>query len=107
MIFKGTTPNECHSSLLKACNAARGEILPTEGRGLDFFGLSHPVIQNLVQSCPGARKCARYKWVKFEISKSETNENVAVAMNEPSVSFDALTAHLVNSKSLKLLHHLK
>lgn len=29
--------------------------------GADFFGFSHPTIQNLIQSCPGARKCS--KWV--------------------------------------------
>ena len=66
--------------------------------GLDFFGLSHPVIQNLVQSCPGARKCPRYKWVKFEINKAETNENVAVGTADPSVGLDAFKAHLVASK---------
>uniref|UniRef100_A0A2C9M454 Transforming growth factor beta regulator 1 n=1 Tax=Biomphalaria glabrata TaxID=6526 RepID=A0A2C9M454_BIOGL len=69
-------------------------ITQSEGQGLAFFGLSHPVIQNLIQSCPGARKCARYKWVKFEINKAETNENVAVGTNDPSVSYEAFKAHL-------------
>ncbi|XP_005101655.1 transforming growth factor beta regulator 1 isoform X2 [Aplysia californica] len=95
IVFKATTPTECHSLLLRAVNKSRGEILPTEGRGLDFFGLSHPVIQNLVQSCPGARKCSRYKWVKFEINKAETNDNVAVGVTDPCVSYDALKMHMI------------
>ncbi|CAF90838.1 unnamed protein product, partial [Tetraodon nigroviridis] len=32
---------------------------PVAPSGEDFFGFSHPTIQNLVQSCPGARKCSK------------------------------------------------
>lgn len=33
---------------------------PIVPSGADFFGFSHPTIQNLIQSCPGARKCTKY-----------------------------------------------
>ncbi|KAK0045277.1 transforming growth factor beta regulator 1 [Biomphalaria pfeifferi] len=95
ILFKSSNPVDCHSQLINAVNKLRSiSIAQSEGQGLAFFGLSHPVIQNLIQSCPGARKCARYKWVKFEINKAETNENVAVGTNDPSVSYEAFKAHL-------------
>ncbi|GFR63643.1 transforming growth factor beta regulator 1-like [Elysia marginata] len=98
IVFRASTPTECHSLLLRAFSKMRGiPLTASDISGLDFFGLSHPVIQNLVQSCPGARKCTRYKWVKFEINKAETNENVAVGTSDPSVSFEAFKAHLVAS----------
>ncbi|KAK3759335.1 hypothetical protein RRG08_033400 [Elysia crispata] len=98
IVFRASSPSECHSLLLRAFTKTRGIPLSAlEMSGLDFFGLSHPVIQNLVQSCPGARKCGRYKWVKFEINKAETNENVAVGTSDPTVSFEAFKAHLVAS----------
>lgn len=97
-VFQASTPTECHSFLLQAFTKKRGiPLAALDTSGLDFFGLSHPVIQNLVQSCPGARKCSRYKWVKFEINKAETNENVAVGTTDPTVSFEAFKAHLIAS----------
>ena len=43
-----------------------------ENKGPEFFGFSHPTIQNLIQSCPGARKCTSYEWQKFEVIKEST-----------------------------------
>jgi F/Y rich C-terminus len=37
--------------------------------GADFFGLSHPTVQYLIQSCPKARSCANYQWTKFEVGR--------------------------------------
>uniref|UniRef100_A0A8D2JGR5 Uncharacterized protein n=1 Tax=Varanus komodoensis TaxID=61221 RepID=A0A8D2JGR5_VARKO len=37
--------------------------------GAEFFGLSHPAIQHLIQSCSGARKCAGYRWFRFEVCR--------------------------------------
>ncbi|KAG9348529.1 hypothetical protein JZ751_002265 [Albula glossodonta] len=43
----------CHTNLLKAITAVRGKSLaPIVPSGADFFGFSHPTIQNLIQSCP-------------------------------------------------------
>ncbi|GFN77613.1 transforming growth factor beta regulator 1-like [Plakobranchus ocellatus] len=97
IVFRATTPTECHALLLRAFAKTRNlQMSASETSGLDFFGLSHPVIQNLVQSCPGARKCPRYKWVKFEINKSETNDNVAVGTADATVGFEAYKAHLLS-----------
>ncbi|KAL8587199.1 hypothetical protein ACOMHN_013285 [Nucella lapillus] len=89
-VFRGSTPNECHVKLLQAINAALGaDVVSTVGHGADFFGLTNPAVQNLIQSCPGAKKCSGYRWVRFEINKAETNDNVAVGKTDPTVSMEA------------------
>lgn len=101
-VFRGSTPNECHSHLLQSINAALGfDILPAVGNGADFFGLTNPVVQNLIQSCPGSKKCPGYKWIKFEINKEETNENVAVGRNDPTISVDAFYRLLQQASGAK------
>lgn len=70
--FVGTTPSQCHQQLLEAINMSHGPgTVPVDPRGPEFFGLSHPTVQNLIQSCPGARKCSSYRWMKFETSRSD------------------------------------
>ncbi|KAK8780216.1 hypothetical protein V5799_018446 [Amblyomma americanum] len=65
--FVGSSPDECYVALLRAVNRTCGaEVIVPAARGADFFALPHPTIQNLVQSCPGARKCPNYRWVRFE-----------------------------------------
>lgn len=77
------------------------EILEPSARGADFFGLTHPVIQNLIQSSPGAKRCSNYKWVKFEISKTDTNESVGTEMlQDPTIGYDAFRVALIKGKSL-------
>lgn len=81
----------CHANLLKAIAARRGKpltnIVPT---GADFFGFSHPTIQNLIQSCPGARKCSNYQWVRFEVCRPGDGQ-VAHGLSEDdaSVNFES------------------
>lgn len=92
-----TSATECHSCLLKAVNASRGmSIIDTSGRGAKFFGFSHPTIQNLIQSCPGARKCSAYKWIKFEVCKPDQAGDMAYCMsdNDATISFDALQRNI-------------
>ncbi|XP_008279894.1 transforming growth factor beta regulator 1 isoform X1 [Stegastes partitus] len=51
---------KCHSNLLKAiASVSCKSVAPIVPSGADFFGFSHPTIQNLIQSCPGARKCSK------------------------------------------------
>ncbi|KAK7091985.1 transforming growth factor beta regulator 1-like [Littorina saxatilis] len=101
-VFRGATPTHCLTQLLQAVNAAvGGDVISTTGSGADFFGLTNPVVQNLIQSCPGAKKCSGYRWIKFEINKAETNENVAVGNSDPTISVDAfhrLLQHAGGSK---------
>uniref|UniRef100_A0A8C1X536 Transforming growth factor beta regulator 1 n=1 Tax=Cyprinus carpio TaxID=7962 RepID=A0A8C1X536_CYPCA len=81
----------CHANLLKAIAGRRGKpltnIVPT---GADFFGFSHPTIQNLIQSCPGARKCSNYQWVRFEVCRPGDGQ-VAHGLSEDdaSVNFES------------------
>ncbi|KAK7497148.1 hypothetical protein BaRGS_00011678 [Batillaria attramentaria] len=101
-VFRGTTPNECHVQLQQAINAVVGaDLLPGIGNGADFFGLTNPVVQNLIQSCPGSKKCSGYKWIKFEINKAETNENMAVGKNDPTISIDAFHRLLSQAGGVK------
>lgn len=67
----GDTPDVCHSLLLQKINDSLSfNVVSTRPRGNEFFGLSHPTVLHLLQSCPGSRKCINYKWCKFEVSKN-------------------------------------
>eukprot|EP00106_Octopus_bimaculoides_P001604 XP_014769046.1 PREDICTED: transforming growth factor beta regulator 1-like [Octopus bimaculoides] len=84
-------PSECHSKLLQLINQSRGyDLVATHGAGPEFFGLSHPIVQNLIQSCPGARKCSLYKWIKFEVSKTENICSSITTEDDPTISVEAL-----------------
>lgn len=73
LTFVGSTPSQCHQLLLESINKSRGPgIVPIDPKGPEFFGLSHPTVQNLIQSCPGARKCSSYRWTKFEVSRNDS-----------------------------------
>ncbi|KAI0231253.1 Transforming growth factor beta regulator 1 [Lamellibrachia satsuma] len=89
--FMGTTASECHKKLLDAVLKNRSSELSTlENKGPEFFGFSHPTIQNLIQSCPGARKCSSYEWQKFEVTKDSTEKYTPPMEDNPLVNFDAL-----------------
>lgn len=69
------------------CIARRGqEIVPLGDKGADFFGFGHPTIQNLIQSLPGARRCQRYKGVKFEVNR----EGAYYVEEDVAVNYDTL-----------------
>lgn len=97
LVISSHSIGECHNQLIAMINKSRGmEILEPSGRGADFFGLTHPVIQNLIQSSPGAKRCSNYKWVKFEISKTDTNESVGTEMlQDPTIGYDAFRVALI------------
>ncbi|KAG1688817.1 Transforming growth factor beta regulator 1 [Nymphon striatum] len=95
--FVGDTASECHTALLNALNEARGrKMVDTVGKGPEFFGFSHPMIQNLIQSCQGARKCPRYQWIKFEIVRSEqAHVTTSELDSDPTLSYEALCRTLL------------
>ncbi|KAM5312727.1 transforming growth factor beta regulator 1 [Glossophaga mutica] len=81
----------CHAELLTAVSATAGKpvsnVLPS---GADFFGFSHPTIHNLIQSCPGARKCINYQWVKFDVCKpGDGQPPQGLLESEAAISFEA------------------
>ncbi|XP_030622818.1 transforming growth factor beta regulator 1 [Chanos chanos] len=91
----------CHANLLKAIAAMRGKplshIVPS---GADFFGFSHPTIQNLIQSCPGARKCSNYHWVRFEVCRPGDGQVPhGLSEDDASVNFEAFLRHQGNEEN--------
>ncbi|XP_008833371.1 transforming growth factor beta regulator 1 [Nannospalax galili] len=66
----GSSADACYEELLRTISATTGKLVPNLlSCGADFFGFSDPTIHNLIQSCPGARKCVNYQWVKFDVCK--------------------------------------
>lgn len=82
---------ESHAALLKNIGAVRGQrIAAQENAGEYFFGFTHPTIQNLIQSCPGARKCVSYEWVKFEVWKpGDGPMPQEMSENSPAIGYEA------------------
>ncbi|KAG8563893.1 hypothetical protein GDO81_016235 [Engystomops pustulosus] len=87
----GSSAADCHATLLKNICAMRGQIITAqENTGEYFFGFTHPTIQNLIQSCPGARKCVSYEWVKFEVWKpGDGPVPQELSENSPAINFEA------------------
>ncbi|KAM9660383.1 transforming growth factor beta regulator 1 [Trichechus inunguis] len=81
----------CHEELLKTIRASAGRLTPSLlPSGADFFGFSHPTIHNLIQSCPGARKCVNYQWVKFDVCKPGDGQlPQGLPENNAALSFEA------------------
>jgi hypothetical protein len=77
------------------------EQLELTGKGAEFFGLSHPVVQNLIQSCPGSRRCTGYRWVKFEINKMA--DSVEMDSLDPTTSYNSLKIFLNNGNFFLIL----
>ncbi|EZA60785.1 hypothetical protein DMN91_001536 [Ooceraea biroi] len=90
----GSSPDECHTKLLAAISPALCSVAP---KGADFFGISHPTIQNLIQSSPGTRKLVMYKQQRFEVSKNHVIDRATSPVTEveadPGLGFAALHRH--------------
>ncbi|XP_045870713.1 transforming growth factor beta regulator 1 isoform X4 [Meles meles] len=86
-----SSADACHAGLLQAISAALGKLMPNLlPSGADFFGFSHPTIHNLIQSCPGARKCINYQWVKFEVWKpGDRQPPQGLLDTDAAISFEA------------------
>ncbi|XP_056297984.1 transforming growth factor beta regulator 1 isoform X2 [Pseudoliparis swirei] len=85
----------CHGNLLKAiASVSSKSVAPIVPSGADFFGFSHPTIQNLIQSCPGARKCSNYRWIRFEVCRSgDVQVPHSLSEDDASVNFEAYQRH--------------
>ncbi|TNN75009.1 Transforming growth factor beta regulator 1 [Liparis tanakae] len=83
----------CHGNLLKAiASVSLKSVAPIVPSGADFFGFSHPTIQNLIQSCPGARKCSNYRWIRFEVCR-DVQVPPSLSEDDASVNFEAYQRH--------------
>uniref|UniRef100_A0A3Q3FST4 Transforming growth factor beta regulator 1 n=1 Tax=Labrus bergylta TaxID=56723 RepID=A0A3Q3FST4_9LABR len=94
----------CHSNLLKAVASVRS-VVPIVPSGADFFGFSHPTIQNLIQSCPGARKCSNYRWIRFEVCRPGDGQVPhSLSEDDASVNFEAYQRHQGFEENIKTEH---
>ncbi|XP_063960012.1 uncharacterized protein LOC129266127 [Lytechinus pictus] len=92
-ILSANTATKCHRKLLQAINKAFGEDIVNESRdrSQEFFGFSHPTIQNLIQGLAGATQCMAYRWLRFEECKPEEREKIAHWYeSDPTVCYEAL-----------------
>ncbi|AWO99381.1 putative transforming growth factor beta regulator 1 [Scophthalmus maximus] len=96
----------CHSNLLKAIASVSSKcVAPIVPSGADFFGFSHPTIQNLIQSCPGARKCTNYRWVRFDVCRpSDGQVPHSLSEDDASVNFEAYQRHRGFDENIKTEH---
>ncbi|KAK9520603.1 hypothetical protein VZT92_020476 [Zoarces viviparus] len=96
----------CHSNLLKAiASVSSKSVAPIVPSGADFFGFSHPTIQNLIQSCPGARKCSNYRWIRFEVCRSGDGQVPhSLSEDDASVNFEAYQRHRGFVDNIKTEH---
>ncbi|XP_043936785.1 transforming growth factor beta regulator 1 isoform X2 [Protopterus annectens] len=97
----GMSATSCHTSLLKLISAAWGKPLNNVlSSGANFFGFAHPTIQNLIQSCPGARKCANYRWVRFEVCRPGDGQiSHGLPENDASTNFEAFQRQAFDEES--------
>ncbi|KAM9853188.1 transforming growth factor beta regulator 1 [Aulostomus maculatus] len=93
----------CHSNLLKVvASVSSKSVAPIVPSGADFFGFSHPTIQNLIQSCPGARKCSNYRWIRFEVCRSGDGQVPhSLSEDDASVNFEAYQRHRCFNEKIK------
>ncbi|XP_058489951.1 transforming growth factor beta regulator 1 isoform X1 [Solea solea] len=96
----------CHSNLLKTIASVSSKcVVPIVPSGADFFGFSHPTIQNLIQSCPGARKCTNYRWIRFEVCRpGDSQVPHSLSEDDASVNFDAYQRHQGFDENIKTEH---
>ncbi|KAK7575634.1 hypothetical protein V9T40_011920 [Parthenolecanium corni] len=68
LLFVGSTPDECHQKLLSRINSvyAMKVVNNASSCGADFFGLSNTTVHYLILSLPGASKCIKYHFKKFQ-----------------------------------------
>ena len=81
----------CLYSVLVGCRGAGTVPMATDG-GAEFFGLAHPTVQYLIQSCAGARKCVNYRCARFELSRGETDTHCEEDSSVNVSLFDRLSA---------------
>uniref|UniRef100_A0A3Q2NVH2 Transforming growth factor beta regulator 1 n=1 Tax=Fundulus heteroclitus TaxID=8078 RepID=A0A3Q2NVH2_FUNHE len=96
----------CHSNLLKAiASNSSGSVAPVIPSGADFFGFSHPTIQNLIQSCPGARKCSNYRWIRFEVCRPGDGQLPhGLSEDDAAISFEAYLRHQGLDVNIEMEH---
>lgn len=94
----GNSPSECLAALQSRINKIIGaEVVKADGvKGPEFFGITVPTIQNLIQSS-GTRKLPGYRPLKFEVCKTGDVEDPSLL--DPTLNFDSLQRNIGFSKA--------
>jgi len=71
-------------------------VKPDGVKGPDFFGITTPTIQNLIQSS-GTRKLPGYRSLKFEVCKTGNVDDPS--LHDATLNFDALQRSIAFSKN--------
>ncbi|KAH0517314.1 Transforming growth factor beta regulator 1 [Microtus ochrogaster] len=87
----GSSADACYEKLVRATSVATGKLMPNVlSCGTEFFGFSHPVIHNLIQSCPEAQNCANYQWVKSDACRPRKGQlSQELPENDAAMSLEA------------------
>jgi len=85
--------------VLTGCRGA-GTVPMATDCGAEFFGLAHPTVQYLIQSCAGARKCVNYRCARFELSRGETDTHGEEDASVNASLFDRLSAAAATSVTM-------
>jgi len=89
----------CYSFVWTDCSGS--EVVPlTTDSGAEFFGLAHPTVQYLIQSCAGARKCVNYRCARFELSHVEADAYCEDDASVNALLFDRLPTTVTSIKTL-------
>lgn len=81
------------------CFIYRGKDIPLSAAS-DFFGLSHPVVRNLLQCSQGASNCLEYQMRKFEVVRSSDELSPVASEQDPATSFQSLGRFLGETRIL-------
>jgi len=80
------------------CSGA-GTVPMAADCGAEFFGLAHPTVQYLIQSCAGARKCVNYRGARFELSHGEADAYCEEDASVNALLFDRLPTAIASVKT--------
>lgn len=87
----GSSADACYEELVRTISSATGKLMPNLlSCGAEFFGFSHPIVHNLIQSCPEAQNCVNYQWVKFDACKPRKGQlSQELPENDAAMSLEA------------------
>ncbi|XP_035293702.1 transforming growth factor beta regulator 1 isoform X1 [Cricetulus griseus] len=86
-----SSADACYEELVRTISNATGKLMPNLlSCGAEFFGFSHPVIHNLIQSCPEAQNCVNHQWVKSDACKPRKGQlSQELTENDAAMSLEA------------------
>lgn len=72
-IFSSHIITDAYSRFQNSLGPESNELIGMDA--YEFFGLSQPTVQNLIQSLPGACRCTSYEWKKIEVIQPRNGDS--------------------------------